>query len=228
MKISRSSRFGAAFTLIELLVVISIIAVLAGLGFSAMQGAQLAAKKAAAKNDMSHLCGAIQTYYTEYGRYPIDSTTVTTDKAAVYGNPTLGNDRIVSVLRYQASPNVTQTTIDALNPRQIKFLEVSNVKSSSLPISGIQTVSGALAGTVPGAWYDPWGSQYIIFIDADYGGTIDWSAVYTSIGSDTTLISQISVGVACIGLYDFKTPPNDQSLVPPHAFNRQYDLINWQ
>jgi len=213
MKIFRSHRSGAAFTLIELLVVISIIAILATMGLAGMQGALEAAKKARAKNDLVQITGAVQLYYTEYGRYPIDSA-ITTDAAAVYGGskdagisgPSKENEEVFNVLR-------------GLNAREIKFLEVANSKDATKPTSGIK----GGAGTGAGNWYDPWGFEYVIFIDADYGGNIAWAACYNTIGSDASGVASVSVGSACIGFANVK-----KKLTAPHPFDRTVDLISWQ
>jgi prepilin-type N-terminal cleavage/methylation domain-containing protein len=63
-------RHAAAFTLIELLIVIAIIAVLAGLGFGAVQGAMGSAKRAQARNDVNQVAAAVKAYTLEYGRLP--------------------------------------------------------------------------------------------------------------------------------------------------------------
>jgi general secretion pathway protein G len=60
----------AAFTLIELLIVIAIIAILAGLGFPAVQGALKSAKRAQARNDVNQMAAAVKSYALEYGRLP--------------------------------------------------------------------------------------------------------------------------------------------------------------
>jgi prepilin-type N-terminal cleavage/methylation domain-containing protein len=77
---SRTERQG--FTLIELLVVISIIAVLAGLAFPAVNGAMDSARKARAKSDVTQIATAVVAYETEYGVLPtvtssnVDSTLI--------------------------------------------------------------------------------------------------------------------------------------------------------
>ena len=63
-------RHAAAFTLIELLVVMAIIAVLAGLGFGAVQGAFASSKRAQARNDVNQLAAAVKSYALEFGRLP--------------------------------------------------------------------------------------------------------------------------------------------------------------
>jgi type II secretory pathway pseudopilin PulG len=63
-------RRGEAFTLIELLVVITIIIVLAGLGFAGVTGALKSARKAEVRAMANQIKLAITAYYAEYGTYP--------------------------------------------------------------------------------------------------------------------------------------------------------------
>ena len=67
----RSADF-QGFTLIELTVVILTIAILMGLVFTAGQGMIDRARKTQAKNDLTQIITAVNAYYTEYGRNPID------------------------------------------------------------------------------------------------------------------------------------------------------------
>ena len=96
------------FTLIELLVVISIIAVLAGLAFPAVNGAMDSARKARAKSDVTQIATAVVAYETEYGKVP-----------TVSGNSV--NSAFLDIL------TGVNTNADA-NPRKIVFLEVSEWK----------------------------------------------------------------------------------------------------
>ena len=97
---SQAQRLG--FTLIELLVVISIIAVLAGLAFPAVNGAMDSARKARAKSDVTQIATAVAAYETEYGKLPTIS----------------GNSVDTAFLNI-----LTQTNAD--NPRGFVFLELS-------------------------------------------------------------------------------------------------------
>ena len=142
-----------AFTLIELVVVILIIAVLAGLSFPVYQSIQNSAKKTQAKNDVTQIVTAVNAFYTEYGRYPID-TTVTTDAAATYGKGT-SSKTLLEELRGKTT---------TLNTRQIVFFSPAEDASQAKPKGKIGS---------DGQFYDPWGSAYVLRIDANYANEVD-------------------------------------------------------
>ena len=142
-----------------------VIMVIAGpLIFAGRNGQMIAGSKVQAKNDMGQIVNAIQLYYTEYGRYPAVSGTTNAD--ATYGlTEAKGNEQIINILRCPSAWCATDTaSTKPQNPRQIKFLSVADAKNQSNPRSGILTTTGA--------WYDPWGHQYIIRIDSGYTGKV--------------------------------------------------------
>jgi prepilin-type N-terminal cleavage/methylation domain-containing protein len=94
-----------AFTLIELLVVISIIAILASLGFPAVNGAIDSARKARAGSDVAQIATAVVAYEVEYGRLPTHT-----------------GSAVNSTLMATLTGNSTD------NPRKIVFLEASEWK----------------------------------------------------------------------------------------------------
>ncbi len=147
----------SGFTLIELLVVIAIIAILLGLLFPTFRGIQDQAKRAQAKNDLTQMVTAVNAFYTEYGKYPLSTTTDTTFGPG--GSPTT-NETLFNELR-----GLSATT---LNPRQIVFISPPDVKDANNPWSGIGT-----SASDAGQYFDPWGKNYLIRIDGDYDNQVD-------------------------------------------------------
>ena len=116
-------RRGAAFTLVELLVVISIIGLLAGLAVPAINGAMKSAKKSEVAAVAQSIRTAIIAWNSEYGTWPTNSATFTTDTAFL---------------------ELMTTTNSSVNQRGIIFLEVPTKFTNS---SGIVTPSGYLKGS---------------------------------------------------------------------------------
>ena len=227
MKTPRPVRL-TAFTLIELLVVISIIAILAGLSLSSIGAVQTTAKKVQAKNDMVQLSTAIKSYYVDYGRYPIPSDQAATAADIAFGTSARSNNILVNILRAQDG---TGNASHVNNPRQVRYLELAKAKDQSYPKSGI--VGDPSSG---GQWVDPWGYEYLAFIDGDYSGDLDTTTTVnlaftgSGFGADTNSKIQISVGTASGGLY-YKSKGNGSTgakKVTAHAFNKAFDLLSWQ
>lgn len=134
-----------AFTLVEILVVVSIIGLLAGLAFPAIQGAMNSAKKGKAKAEMQSIITALKSYQNEYGRMP---------------NPSAVGGAGDGYFSDSASPRLflmlSGATNDSSgeNPRQIAFLE--------LP-----------ASSTNGSFPDPWKRNYIVKLDVD-GDNLIW------------------------------------------------------
>jgi type II secretory pathway pseudopilin PulG len=185
------------------MVVIAMIAILAGLLFPAINGAQNQAKKTQAKNDLMQIVTAVNAFYTEYGRYP---TSATTDATATYGpgGSSTENGGLFNELRGLSS---------TLNTRQIVFLNPPNAKDQNSPRSGIKTSSGG--------YYDPWGTEYAVAMDADYNNDIDPNPYGNNNGAGPTPLSQ---GVIAWSLgTDTKLGNNGDG-----KFTNSDDVISWQ
>jgi type II secretory pathway pseudopilin PulG len=181
-------RHCVAFTLIEVTVVILIIATLAALLFTAASGAFDRARKVQAKNDVTQIVTAVNAFFTEYGRYPVNITNAATDAffgsgATPAGSTSYGNnDVLFDVLRNNTDPSGPNlATVTSLNPRQIAFLSPGGAKNTTPPRGGI---------ALDRRYYDPWGSQYAIVIDTNYDNTITNPYSDTDGSAGTTPIKQ--------------------------------------
>ena len=166
----------SAFTLIELLVVIAIIGILMSLLFPAVNSAIDAAKKAQAKNDVTQIATAVTAYYTEYGKLPpngMDGTSPTAD--AAYNVDT--NNAIIGTLMG------TNTTC---NPRQIVFMEVSDVSTKK-----------GKSGLSNGTFIDPWGNLYYIALDYAYNNHLD-------VSTNGTMTTNLNV-MKTVGVWNLTT-----------------------
>jgi len=202
----RDPKRDRAFTLIELLIVITMIAILAGLLFPAFTAIQNQAKRVQAKNDVTQIVTAVNGYYTEYGKYPIDTTVKGTGDATY----STDNNSLFDVLR-----NMTGTTPgNALNPRGIVFIQPPISKVSNPAKAGLDSA---------GVWYDPWGSRYVIMIDGNYDNQLP--NPYTQNAGPTTL----ATGVIA---WSFGTDGQSGSVPGPapdkNAGNAADDVISWQ
>src|SRR5947209_14700395 len=95
----------AAFTLIELLTVITIIAILMGLLFPAINIAKDQANKARARADVTGIAAAVKAYYTEYGKYPVGASAAPGD--VTFGDtPAATNQQLFDILtNYNSTAN---------------------------------------------------------------------------------------------------------------------------
>ena len=99
-------------------------------------------------------------YDTDYG-----------DPGGLYSSADLCN-----ILRAVADSRFNQS--NQLNSRQVVYFEPTIAKSSTAPRGGLVTatngVTGALGNTIPyGAYVDPWGMEYVVFINASYSGSLN-------------------------------------------------------
>ncbi len=70
-----------AFTLIELLIVVAIIAILAAIAVPNFLEAQTRSKASRAKSDMRSLATALEAYWVEHSKYPVDTRYIPPDNS---------------------------------------------------------------------------------------------------------------------------------------------------
>src|SRR5262249_28107813 len=145
-----------AFTLIELLVVIAIIAILIGLLFPAFKAVQNQARQTQAKNDLTQIVNAVNAFYTEYGKYP----SVTADTIITASSTPNHADIMCTLRAVSCGANVN----NAVNTRQIVFINPPDAKNQTSPRSGIKISDNQ--------WYDSWGTPYLMEIDGGYDNQV--------------------------------------------------------
>jgi len=75
----RRRRAEAGFTLIELMVVVALIAVLAGMGVVQYRNAVVRTKEAVLQEDLFRMRDAIDQYYADKAKYPLDLATLVSE-----------------------------------------------------------------------------------------------------------------------------------------------------
>ena len=205
MDLTKTPQERGAFTLIELLVVITVIAILIALLFPAFNGVQDQAKRTQAKNDLTQIVTAVNAFYTEYGKYPL-AAGITTDPTFGPGGTFPTNQTLFNPLR---GLDLT------LNPRQIVFISPPDVKDKANPRSGIGTDAANI-----GQYFDPWGKNYVIRIDADYNNQV--VNPYTQNAGATPL--QLGVIAWSLG----KDGLGGQGSADKNASTADDDVISWQ
>lgn len=148
------------FTLVELLTVIAIIAILMGLLFPAIGIVKEQARKAEAKTSCTAIVAACKAYNTEYGKYPVLDNTTAGD--LWFGETAAGAPKNNSTLFGTLRAKLVTSGAD-YNPRKIVFFEGKDVSTPATPKGGFAPNGG---------FYDPWGSQYNVILDANYDNVI--------------------------------------------------------
>jgi prepilin-type N-terminal cleavage/methylation domain-containing protein len=191
MKRTASNRLPAAFTLVELLVVIAIIVILMGLLLAAVPAVKEAARKADARNTVNMVVTAVNSYYTEYARFPptedpnqaSTTPTASVDDVAV-GGASMGLTIPNNVLFYTLR-NIPKGVNDSYgcNPRKVVFYDgkSASVNSAGRARNGFYdktSTGGTPAAGEESCLYDPWGQQYGIIFDVNGDDRIDLKGLY--------------------------------------------------
>ena len=184
----------SGFTLIELLTVMAIIAILVGLLFPVVNSVMNSSRKTQASADETRIMTAVEAYKTDYGRLPLNSDQLggasvvggNTPKDTVYGNPGPGNtypsymlfDILRAIPETSANdPSGKQYNLNnQLNVRQVVYFQAPNVKNPNNPRNGflLSSYNSKQYTIAPGSLVDPWGGEYIVWLDANADGDLNY------------------------------------------------------
>jgi hypothetical protein len=175
-------RFRIAAGVAKLLLIIFLLLIVAGLIFPAVNFPH-PHLKSKARNDCAQIVAAVKAYYIEYGKYPLGSHAVTVgDNSAdfIFGHspdsPSIGsgasNSELFDILRNVDSTGATPPgQPNRYNPKGIIFFEAPTATDTTQLRAGF-VPANAKAPAHPGAYLDPWGTEYFIAIDADYNNQL--------------------------------------------------------
>ena len=138
---SKNASNRSAFTLMEMLVVISIISVLLGLLYGALERAQKFSRRALTYTEIKNIETAFQQYFAHYQQWPSNhlaqmKLTSDTDSGFVI------DLKMARMLQGVSIDNTTE--MDEINPARIPFLEFARYSRSSsnpMPINPFKSLS---------------------------------------------------------------------------------------
>lgn len=181
MKIQLPSPRGRrGFTLIELMVVIVILGVLMSITFPAINKVMFNAQKTRCKSDAIQLRNSITAYYTEYRKYPVESS------GGAAQDKTMESD---ASLMGALMASEREATATGLNPRRIAFYSGKAAK----PAGGGRYAGGVhFEGGGSGSLWDPWGNNFSLTMDSDYNNRVDvpsWETRFEEVGESVIVWS---------------------------------------
>ena len=153
-----------SFTLVELLVVIGIIVILAGLALPAVLMVQAKAKVTQAKADMASIMTALKGVEGTYNRVWSNTADLKLGGGSTINGTYDTYDKFIIEL---SNPSELAAADIQINKRKIKFLDP---KPKFIP--NTTTAAEITANQKNNLWRDPWGNQYIVYIDGNYDDQI--------------------------------------------------------
>ncbi|MEO7317593.1 MAG: type II secretion system protein [Chthoniobacteraceae bacterium] len=210
-----------AFTLIEILVVISIIAILMAMLFPALEKVREQARRAQARNDLGQILLAVKNYHGEYGKYP-SVAAIAPDGDVLVGDAdakaTIDNSALMDTLR-AIGRGLNERHV--LNPKRIIFLDGRTAGNAAEPRAGF---SDKAESKKRGSFYDPWGRQYGVVMDADSDNTLTVAEQYSDFAGENA--PRAGVGAFSMGK-DGKLGTKGDALFGKGT-TMSDDVISWQ
>ncbi|MEA3212794.1 MAG: ral secretion pathway protein [Chthoniobacter sp.] len=213
----------SAFTLVELLTVIAIIAILMGLLFPVVSIVKDMMRKAQAKNDVMQIVSATKQFQTDYGKYPSVEETPGTGAADILvgdasAGATINNSALFNTLRSLAEG---LNTNHKLNPKRVVFFEGRLATDTQNPRAGFADRSDSASR---GCFFDPWGKQYNVVIDANYDNAVTVTEQYSDFAGDHA--PRVGVGAFSLGKDNQLGHEGDKRYQTGNTVSD--DVVSWQ
>lgn len=196
------------------------------------------ARRALAKSDGAQIGSAVRAYYSEYGKYPLGRHEVSGGQklgAFIFGqspnSPNIGsgvsNAELFEILRNIDSPGGTpqpQNRNNFYNPRGIVFFDGQMTMDDNPPRAGFVRPD-AKAPAHPGAYMDPWGTEYFIVISGDPLPRL-LNLPYKDLQNEAA--PHVDVGVFSLGKDQRLGAKGDGFYKNPKNAEVSDDIISWQ
>lgn len=169
------------FTLTELLVVIGIIMILAMIAFPAISSVRKKMLNTRAKSDIASITAALQQVQSTYSNFrnlisPSTGSSFIANNSTglVNERPSADTDNVVTKALRENGTNPSNTYLRLMN----EFIDPANVTSLQFNHRRIRMLDQRKHKDDTSTrqylgWLDPWGSEYVIYIDHDYNGEIE-------------------------------------------------------
>ena len=222
--------------------VIAIISILAGLLLPVVNKVTNNAYKTSTKAAERQIIGAINSFETDYGMYPVPTAAQAnlapnTDLAFP---PTASNAPLFTVLRATEPAGTTM-----VNTKAVVYFQGQDAKGTTYPKNGFVPSAAALNGNTPksnsnnttsvltltsGDYVDSWGNRYGIVMDTNYNNVVANPYAAGAPGNDTATVTDSTLvlhfGVA---VWTYGTDGYSGSKAAPVAAGNYYDdVVSWQ
>ena len=192
--------------------------------------------KTQARTDCAVIAAAIHAYYAEYGKYPLGAHAAPEGQkyaGFIFGrlpdSPSVGsvvsNAELFDILRNIDSTGATPPgQPNRYNPRGIVFFDGSTATDPAHPRSGF-VPSNAKAPAHPGAYMDPWGTEYFIAIGTGPGMPL---TVLPYKDFQNASAPYVGVGVFSLGKDQLLGTKGDGFYKNPSTAAVSDDIISWK
>lgn len=152
-----------AFTLIELLIVLTIMGILAGLGFANFRTSQLKGRDAQRKQDLKQLANALELYFSDHKSYPSSNIAgsilgcpSTTNTVCSWGDSSISDTNTVYIVTVPKDPNTNYNYWYIASSDGSKYQLFSRLENSQDPDINLD-IEAKLLSCGPGSLYCNYG-----------------------------------------------------------------------